>query len=109
METKRKKSSSEKDFDSSEKDFGSREELVVNDISWKIIDKYFADNPNNLVKHHLDSFNDFFLLQFQLLFLTDISSNRFLLAVERILDGCIFLIMIDKGNLAHDRFCCHKF
>ena len=67
METKRKKSSSEKDFDSSEKDvdssekdFGSREELVVNDISWKIIDKYFADNPNNLVKHHLDSFNDFF-------------------------------------------------
>ena len=29
-------------------------------ISWKIIDKYFTDNPNNLVAHHLDSYNDFF-------------------------------------------------
>jgi len=30
------------------------------DISWKLIDKYFKDNPNNLVSHHLESFNDFF-------------------------------------------------
>ena len=29
-------------------------------ISWKLIDKYFTDNPNNLVSHHLDSYNDFF-------------------------------------------------
>lgn len=29
-------------------------------ISWKIIDKYFNDNPNNLVAHHLESYNDFF-------------------------------------------------
>jgi len=29
-------------------------------ISWKIIDKYFKDNPSNLVAHHLDSYNDFF-------------------------------------------------
>jgi DNA-directed RNA polymerase II subunit RPB2 len=29
-------------------------------ISWKIIDKYFTDNPNNLVAHHLDSYNSFF-------------------------------------------------
>jgi DNA-directed RNA polymerase II subunit RPB2 len=29
-------------------------------ISWKIIDKYFTDNPNCLVSHHLESFNDFF-------------------------------------------------
>ena len=29
-------------------------------ISWKLIDKYFKDNPNNLVSHHLESFNDFF-------------------------------------------------
>ena len=31
-----------------------------NNISWKLIDKYFKDNPNNLVSHHLESFNDFF-------------------------------------------------
>ena len=30
------------------------------DISWKIIDRYFKDNPNNLVAHHLDSYNEFF-------------------------------------------------
>jgi len=30
------------------------------DISWKLIDKYFKDNPNNLVSHHLESYNDFF-------------------------------------------------
>ena len=30
------------------------------DISWKLIDKYFADNPYNLVDHHLSSFDAFF-------------------------------------------------
>jgi len=29
-------------------------------LSWKIIDKYFKDNPNCLVSHHLESYNDFF-------------------------------------------------
>jgi DNA-directed RNA polymerase II subunit RPB2 len=32
----------------------------MEDISWKLIDKYFKDNPYNLVAHHLDSYNDFF-------------------------------------------------
>jgi len=32
----------------------------MEDISWKVIDKYFTDNPNILVAHHLDSYNDFF-------------------------------------------------
>ena len=29
-------------------------------LSWKIIDKYCKDNPDFLVQHHLDSYNDFF-------------------------------------------------
>ena len=29
------------------------------DISWKLIDKYFKENPNNLVSHHLESYNSF--------------------------------------------------
>jgi DNA-directed RNA polymerase II subunit RPB2 len=29
-------------------------------IAWNIIDKFFKDNPYNLVAHHLDSYNDFF-------------------------------------------------
>jgi DNA-directed RNA polymerase II subunit RPB2 len=28
-------------------------------IAWNLIDKYFKDNPYNLVAHHLDSYNDF--------------------------------------------------
>jgi len=29
-------------------------------VSWKLIDKYFKDNPTCLVSHHLESFNEFF-------------------------------------------------
>lgn len=29
-------------------------------INWDLIDKYFKNNPYNLVAHHLDSFNKFF-------------------------------------------------
>jgi DNA-directed RNA polymerase II subunit RPB2 len=29
-------------------------------LAWKVLDKYFTDNPNNLVTHHLESFNNFF-------------------------------------------------
>jgi len=32
----------------------------LSNISWRLIDKYFKDNPSNLVAHHLDSFNDFY-------------------------------------------------
>jgi len=32
----------------------------MQDISWKLIDKYFTNNPTNLVDHHLESYNDFF-------------------------------------------------
>ena len=32
----------------------------LENISWKLIDKYFTENPNNLVSHHLESYNDFF-------------------------------------------------
>ena len=29
-------------------------------ISWKLIDKYFKDNTNCLVSHHLESYNELF-------------------------------------------------
>ena len=31
-----------------------------NNLPWKIIDKYFEDNPEGLVNHHIESYNDFF-------------------------------------------------
>jgi len=36
------------------------EKKDLSPISWKLIDKYFNDNPYNLVAHHLDSYNDFY-------------------------------------------------
>ena len=32
----------------------------LSNLSWKIIDTYFNDNPEILVSHHLDSYNDFY-------------------------------------------------
>jgi len=31
-----------------------------NSTIWKLIDKYFTDNPQCLVRHHIESYNDFF-------------------------------------------------
>jgi DNA-directed RNA polymerase beta subunit len=31
-----------------------------NSTTWKLIDKYFTDNPQCLVRHHIESYNDFF-------------------------------------------------
>jgi DNA-directed RNA polymerase II subunit RPB2 len=36
------------------------ENINHEEIAWKIIDKFFAQDPNMLVKHHLESYNDFF-------------------------------------------------
>ena len=33
----------------------------MEDVSWKLIDKYFQDNPHNLVAHHLDKIIQFVL------------------------------------------------
>ena len=31
-----------------------------NSTTWNIINTYFEDNPQALVRHHIDSFNDFY-------------------------------------------------
>ena len=28
--------------------------------TWRLINKYFEDNPQCLVRHHVESYNDFF-------------------------------------------------
>ena len=33
---------------------------TLNNISWKLLDKYFTEKPHHLVAHHLDTYNDFF-------------------------------------------------
>ena len=34
--------------------------IMDNQEIWKIIHRYFEDNPQSLVRHHIDSYNDFF-------------------------------------------------
>ena len=36
------------------------QESQIQNISWKLIDRMFNDNPQHLVAHHLDSYNEFF-------------------------------------------------
>jgi DNA-directed RNA polymerase II subunit RPB2 len=36
------------------------EKLSHEEIAWNVIDKYFENNPNILVKHHIETYNDFF-------------------------------------------------
>ena len=48
--------------ESSTRESSTRESSTINheEMAWKIIDKFFAQDPNILVKHHLESYNDFF-------------------------------------------------
>ena len=41
---------------------------IQDETIWKIIETYFADNPQSLVRHHIDSYNDFFNVGLQQMF-----------------------------------------
>jgi DNA-directed RNA polymerase II subunit RPB2 len=47
------------DEESKEYDKEVDKDFDKENISWKIIDKYFKDNPTCLVSHHLESYNEF--------------------------------------------------
>ena len=36
--------------------------------TWEIINSYFRDTPNCIVKHHIDSYNDFIKNKIKLIF-----------------------------------------
>ena len=31
---------------------------MESELTWKLIGKYFQDNPQNLVTHHIESYNE---------------------------------------------------
>ena len=41
---------------------------IQDETIWKIIETYFADNPQALVRHHIESYNDFFNVGLQQMF-----------------------------------------
>ena len=58
-ETKEKEKETETEKET-KKSIETDSKSKIDTISWKIIDTYFRDNPNNLVAHHLESYNHFF-------------------------------------------------
>ena len=52
------------------------------EISWKIIDKFFKDNKHILVKHHIDSYNNFFSTGIQEIF-KDKNPIRFFKEIDK--------------------------
>ena len=70
----------------------------MDSVSWDVIDKYFKDNPNNLVAHHLDSYNDFFSKGIFRI----VTENNPIRYVERIDDGtpneCLLYIGGKNGD-----------
>ena len=58
----RQEETSENNYDS-DSDPTPEEEIsfdMMKSVSWNILDKFFTENPYNLVAHHLDSYNNFF-------------------------------------------------
>jgi len=54
------KSDKEVDIINSQENDVYSQEAQIQNISWKLIDRMFNDNPQHLVAHHLDSYNEFF-------------------------------------------------
>ena len=58
--------------------------ILENEDIWKIINSHFVDNPQSLVSHHIDSYNDFFNTQ-----IFDIFKNSEPIQIYSMLDESI--------------------
>ena len=56
----KEKEEQEEEEKSKKEENPSKKEAPINDIAWNIIHRYFEDNPQALVRHHIESYNDFF-------------------------------------------------
>lgn len=45
------------------------EQLKFKEMSWSVLDTYFKSNPNHLVNHHLDSYNQFVTIGIKKIFM----------------------------------------
>ena len=69
----------------------------MDDISWKLINKYFQDNTYNLVAHHLDSYNSFLENDIKKIF-KDNNPFRFVEKVDKDSDEKAFECFIYMGG-----------
>jgi competence protein ComEC len=72
-------------------------------ISWKLIDKYFKDNTNCLVSHHLESYNELFKNGNLSLMMIDVSQGdatliKFPNGQSALIDGGFASFYFDNGE-----------
>ncbi len=73
--------------------------VLQNDkIIWSIIDRYFKDNKNILIKHHIDSFNQFFDNNIKNIFTCDNSLSCHLLSTKNALATLTYCLNTTEFN-----------
>ena len=71
--------------------------------TWKVIDSYFRDTPNYLVRHHIDSYNDFIQNKIPQIF-KNTSNNPQTKIVLIDKEDSIYEIHLYFGGKNHDKY-----
>ena len=71
--------------------------------TWEVINSYFRDIPNNLVRHHIDSYNDFIQQKIPQIF-ANTSKNPPIILIDKEDNNITYEINIDYGCKNHDKY-----
>ena len=71
--------------------------------TWEVINSYFRDIPNSLVRHHIDSYNDFIQNKIPLI-LSNTSKNPPIILIDKEDNNITYEINIDYGCKNHDNY-----
>ena len=71
--------------------------------TWEVINSYFRDIPNSLVRHHIDSYNDFIQNKIPLI-LSNTSKNPPIILIDKEDNNITYEINIDYGCKKHDNY-----
>ena len=71
--------------------------------TWEVINSYFRDIPNNLVRHHIDSYNDFIQNKIPQI-LANTSKNPPIILIDKEDNNITYEINIDYGCKKHDNY-----
>ena len=75
--------------------------------TWDVINSYFRDIPNTLVRHHIDSYNDFIINKIPQIFKNfenNPQTNIVLLDANDIHSGITYEIKVYYGGKNHDKY-----
>ena len=71
--------------------------------TWEVINSYFRDIPNSLVRHHIDSYNDFIQNKIPQI-LSNTSKNPPIILIDKEDNNITYEINIDYGCKNHDNY-----